>query len=496
MVAASDDGVPAAELASGQVDGSDGDTIAAATAPVVTLPSDAKDGDEEDERTIQQAFPPDARQATPRAPAGAPGARPPPVPIPSRQRTVLGLGAPARAASPAAGSPSSPSSGLPLTVPRAIEIREMPDEEPPLEETEVRTIVTSATRLDAARGGNARPAAGVPSAAADRSPEEEEDDDSITTQAPSPAQGLLPEDDEPKTSPADRSIRAIARSASARARGKAQPLDDYDGEESVTTRGPTPVYDDEDGTEGTTQKLRRRSPGAVESSPADEEGESVTTRAPAELTNILRVIASAPAGPDEEDEPPDDSHTAIMPNAPVRLPAMASGPHRIASPPSASGQRPAVDLRESPSDSALRVAAPQHLGAEHASLGAIMAGAAAYRGHGLGAVGDAHASGAAFEHGLSPAAELDLPLVKRPRYGLLVGVVASLSVAVPLVLFLWLQQAAPAASGRAPSVLEPDPVTRVDATRKKAAKPAPDPAPSATPAPVKRGRTRWRLRRR
>lgn len=140
---------------------------------------------------------------------------------------------------------------LPLTVPGQVQIREMPPpEEEPLDETEVRTVVSGPPPDNAP----AVPAQKLEAKAAAEEEEEEELEDSVTTQAPSAVVGgRLPEEeqDEPKTSPPLRMpppIPAAGRSpfdeppirSAAATQAKAEEDDDdaYNVEDSVTTRGP------------------------------------------------------------------------------------------------------------------------------------------------------------------------------------------------------------------------------------------------------------------
>jgi hypothetical protein len=248
----------------------------------------------------------------------------------------------------------------------------------------------------------------------------------------------------------------------------------YEADESVTTQAPAVPHSVieaainaprgiidatlDDGTDGTTQRVKKRE--AALSSPADGEAESITTQAPGPLTNILRVIASGSSpelGSDpglpllEEDEPPEN-RTAVMANAPLKrlmselasassLPAirptggpMLHGPHGSAAP-----------RLEPSSESGLRVARAG--GVDRASLGALGIADASGRHSGIGRTASALASDgsisaastgngdlALFPSQVQPSVH-DVDLGKGPRYGLLVAIVAVISVIVPVTLF-------------------------------------------------------------
>jgi hypothetical protein len=433
---------------------------------------------------------------------------------------------------------NAPAPSLPLTVPGSVQIREL-SEAVEGDETEVRTVVTASTAAASA-------SAPRPPPPEDDAGEADEADDSVTTQAPSPvAGGRLPDEDEPETSPpmlAPPSPSA-GRIAATAARGADGPKGDAYDDESVATRGPViGEYDDSvtaqapvtrasaqlpaalqhpptfDETDGTTKRVAKHdqvplAPGL--DARADADPGSVTSEAP--HPNMVRVLSVPTTG--LEGDPLDDSaevRTAVMIHAPPRPAGAApSGASRVARAPVIAsgplgGGLAAIadlrsDLREPASDSGLRVARAEAPSGDHASLGAIMAGTAlgpterADRGSGPGPVDSALREAprmnpygsldqAAFgpTRGPQPSQrEPDFAGGKKPRYGLVVGVVAVLSFAIPLLLFLWLHSnAVIEVLPREPAEVAPDPVRRADTPRPKAssAKPAPSPpAPPRTP---------------
>jgi hypothetical protein len=296
--------------------------------------------------------------------------------------------------------------------------------------------------------------------------------------------------------------------------GASASTDDEDDEddEGVTTRGPAaPPYDGDsvtalapavppsrieaalkassgplslDDTAGsTTKKVKTSRPPAM-SSPADGEVESITTQAPGPLTNILRVLAAdSNADLDDgsvarlaEDDEPLENRTAVMANAPLQQViselASVSGlpPIRPTGGPLQYGPRGVAAPNLVPSsESGLRARSPSGSD-ERGSLGMRAFG------------GDAHASGVA-RAALASDGSVGLPLDPRPhtgaelaflhgqhagqsgfhevdpgkgpRYGLLVGVVALISVLVPITLYFFLQRGADDAVPNVPAELEP-----------------------------------------
>lgn len=470
---------------------------------------------------------------------------------------------------------------LPLTVPGAVQIREVAIEEDEGDETEVRTLVTLPLPADVA--GAPTPAAGVPPAPS-LVHEADEPDDSVTALTPSVVSARLPEEDEPRTSPPGRlppPTPAAGRRpgedppAAARSAAEDDEEDAYDAEESVTTRGPVVAdYEDDsvtaqapvtlltsptplalalppslldgggkaattrDGGAGKAASLlaggagkppspRDRAPAArAPLSSETDEGESITAQAPGHLTNMLRVIAS----PDDaiEGDESADNKTAVMLNAPVKPLHATSASLRAARPvasgagQSGSARAAAIaDLREPSSDSGLRVARAEAPSGDHVSFGAMPAGAMQHHERASGphpAFGDLrtnrdrspgafanteqafHASHGPLPHpGAHPHAMRDVDFDgagKMPRYGLLVGLVAILSFAIPLVLFLWLHQDADDAQPRSATEVSSDLVERKDESRAKAPKGAPPAASSSAPPPSNGGRGHSGPRRR
>jgi len=300
---------------------------------------------------------------------------------------------------------------------------------------------------------------------------------------------------DPPTSPAVGEQRSAPRPAA----GSVYDTDDsvtarnrpveYAPEDSVTTQAPAvpaslvaavkgdaPLLDDI--TDGTTQKVKK---GPVVRLPADSEAESITTQAPGPLTNILRVIAAEDGrGSDSEvvvgleDEPPEN-RTAVMPNAPLKRaldeltgsgPAVVAalrptGPGITLSPvPRAGGAAAAAQLQPA-SESGLRVTALEAQGGDRASLGALGI-AEPPRPSGVARTASPADAAKAGVHDLRALVEAGLPLTstgasgaytpppatheeqpdggRGPRYGLLVAVVAIISLVVPLTLFFVLNR--------------------------------------------------------
>ena len=217
----------------------------------------------------------------------------------------------------------------------------------------------------------------------------------------------------------------------------------------------------------TTQKVRK--PIRQGSSPADGEAESITSQAPGLVTNMLRVIASgsspelasAKIAPiDDEDDAPQN-RTAIMANAPLqrvinevdsvaRLPAI-----RPTGGPLSHGPMGAAAPRLDPSsESGLRVARSGAASDERASLGHVIAVDARHSGalRASGPLADMS------EQHLQPSLH-DVDLGKGPSYGLLVAIVAVVSLVVPLILFLVLRHGSE--SEAAPPVTPSEPVSEI-----------------------------------
>lgn len=391
----------------------------------------------------------------------------------------------------------------------------------------------------ASRAPAPAPAAGQPPSAS--AYEADELDDSVTTQAPSAVKNArLPEDEPPTSRVAVARPTPAAGRRPGEDPGPydlSNDPDAYDAEESITTRGPVmAAYEDDsvtahapvtrpgprapaalglpptlDDTGGETKPLPKRqqaSPAEAALDPSgsdDEEPDSVTAQAPGHLTNMLRVIAT-PSEAAIEDEEPIQNKTAVMLNAPVKpmnAPSSA-GSLRAARPViagssgQAGGARAAAvaDLREPSSDSGLRVARAEAPSGDHASLAMLMApgpmmhhhdrGSGSLPTHGdingnrdAGSIPFGTSEHAFHAHGMQPSLrEIDFnPAGPKPRYGLLVGLVAVLSFAIPVILFLWLHQGAADDEGppRSASEVAPDFVGRGDPVRVKATKPPPPP---------------------
>lgn len=291
--------------------------------------------------------------------------------------------------------------------------------------------------------------------------------------------------------------------------------DDDDGDESITTRGHAvkPFADDasalDDGTDGTTQKVKRNRPPST-SSPADGEVESITTQAPGPLTNMLRVIASGsvpdgdadktPPTEDEDEEAPEN-RTAVMPNAPLKriisdaVAAAPLNPIRPTGPPLSLGPQASAAARLEPSsESGLRIArtgSPERSAGQTAvpaegRTSGILSNALASDGS-VSAPIDVRAHAAtelAFPNGQPSLHDIDLG--KGPRYGLLVGIVAVISVMVPITLFLALRKPdalpAPGEASEPASELEtPGPARAKAARTRTGGYVLPSPSSSAAP---------------
>lgn len=335
--------------------------------------------------------------------------------------------------------------------------------------------------------------------------------------------------------------------------------DAYDADESVTTRGPAVVGYEDDSVTAQAPVARPRAPqtpialgmpptfddGATKKPPnrgqlggpmptarlpsehESEETESITTEAPGHLTNMLRVIAT-PEEPLAALELDDfaENKTAVMLGAPVKpAGAPSAGSIRAGRPmltgshgPGGARAAALADLREPTSDSGLRVARAEMPSGDHASPSALMAGPGVHpsdRRSGAQPADLRHlrdASPAAFastEQAFNtPGSPVQQPgmreydfgaTVNKPRYGLLVGLVAALSFTIPLVLFLWLQQAmVEEVPPRTTSEVAPDLVARGDSARPRAIRGgAPSATPSAQTPPMNHGgRPPWFPRRR
>lgn len=278
-------------------------------------------------------------------------------------------------------------------------------------------------------------------------------------------------------------------------------VEPYDGD-SVTTQAPnvplalidsvlnasTPdSFDDTTG--GTTQRVKARSLAA--SSPADGEVESITTQAPGPLTNILRVIASE-SSPDaggaanallDEDEEPEN-HTEVMANAPLQhivaetaapagLPPIRPtggplqfGPQGSRAPNAASGSLNGMLVARSGSGTDERGSLGMPAAGGDPRTSGVLRAEGSPRSDapingGMDQLGHA-ATEMAFPHAQG-AAQPDLadghPGVA-PRYGLLVGIVAAISVLVPITLFFVLRHNAEPVARALPAEAVSDVQTR------------------------------------
>lgn len=353
-----------------------------------------------------------------------------------------------------ATAPRVPAPIIPLSAPNQVEIRTLDDDDDSADETEVKTL--SADLGELVR--NARP----------KTSEAEATDDSVTAQAP-----VVPgSPSTPKKAPAAAVIRIGQKSLMPKLGGAYNP-DEEDSvtarslevggadfpDDSVTTQSPSvgSLPEPIDGeTEGTTKRVRKKpaAKGAPDASEADERDDSVTAAAPGHLTNMLRVIAS----PTDEVEAVEDhdpvAHTQVMLNAPVKAPPN--------------------------SESALRATAPAQLGlsGERASLGAL--GVPQRHSAPMRApMTSDPALGALPPNRVSHVPFAPAPIVpedRKPPYALVVGVVAAISILIPVLLFVILSQSGPDGPPRVTAQPSPDPVG-LTGSRPKAGRPAPSSTP-------------------
>ncbi|MBX3188451.1 MAG: hypothetical protein KF819_15650 [Labilithrix sp.] len=402
-----------------------------------------------------------------------------------------------------------------------------------------------------------RPAAGAPPSPPAEEPADEEPD-SVTAEAPAPRIASVPDLDPPKRAqpPPDKRSSSAVKSAPRASQAapaeepptrpgveepatrpgladpppsltsaakKDAPLYDADDDESVTTRGPAvdPFESDDsvttqgpavaiedglpidEGTDGTTQRVKK----LKTRSPADSEVDSITTQAPGNLTNMLRVIAAddpAAAAAIEDEELPEN-RTAVMANAPIRsvIEEVSAQQARGELPPIrptgpqinlASKAATAPQLHPT-SESGLRVARQGSASGEHASLRAI--GVHDARTSGVGPTSrhletgphDPRALAATMDAFAPQQPSLhDVDFGKGPRYGLIVGVVAVVSLLVPVTLFIVLNRGEGEVSVPTASTASSDFQRHVDAPRgkhdrnKKADPAAPPSAAASTSA--------------
>ncbi|AKV00916.1 hypothetical protein AKJ09_07579 [Labilithrix luteola] len=420
---------------------------------------------------------------------------------------------------------TAPRGNLPpsfLFVPPArVEIRDAPQrEEELLDETEVKTVPgeISAILAAAARAPAPKPAAGSrpqPSPPPDPLPADQEPD-SITAMAPKRSEAIAAlmagaiEDD---TASAIREARTTVGGRPHPAQKAASNAPDaYDAEESITTRGPPVDLDDDSITSLGPPLARNNPPLAGRISPLDraialpeserparmpgtEDDSVVTAEAPAPLTNMLRVIASDRISKGDEEE--EISRTSVMSDAPFRrvldasasasVAAVAPHPHHvIGGGASMGGLAVAATLHAGlpASDSGLRVAqSPQSGSGERNLAGSLASSAAAAipRDAPSGSPSDSFSGSGAREPSLH---DVDF---RGPRYGLIVAVVASVSVLVPVTLFFMLHSSpedTPDVRRAVATQPAADLVKRDEGVRgRDRSKASPSASPSASPPP-------------
>jgi hypothetical protein len=369
---------------------------------------------------------------------------------------------------------------LPLTVPRDVQIREVLRDEP-LDDTEVRTAVSSPFP-DPGRPPTDAPPTDAP-------PSEPPDEDTVVgaPRPPNVPRPLLPRVGPVSTTPAGRNDVVLPELDDD---DDGKDDDAYEADESVTLRGPARSG----GTALTVPGAARPVPAAGARAPyeddqneAADDAESVTKPAPKPL--IPSFVTADEAA--REDEPA--SQTAVMPSSPYRP---ATGPGMAPPAPALAPGGPAwsssAPAPRPDSESRLGMAAPEAFASsERVSIGALMPPPPAQPGSGgHGGIGDAFGSGAYVASGhlstAAPPTSLPTPPdgapVRKPGYLWLVGLVAGLSVFVPLALFFTLREPAAQPASRAPTELVPDPIPRGDPVREKA-RPAVTPAPAVRPTP-------------
>jgi hypothetical protein len=270
--------------------------------------------------------------------------------------------------------------------------------------------------------------------------------------------------------------------------------DAYDAEESVTSRAVGAQIEEEE--ESVTRQAPQLSPAALALAPrathatrddttkrratpalpADGELGSITAEAPGNLTNMLRVIAADAPGAKpkpleaaDEDALPEN-RTAVMPGAPMKD-AQAGAPP----PPSPLGGGH-IDTRSSAAkaprldpddpDSGLPIAPPTTASGEREGIGKLVAVDAevAESARPVRETG----SRVPIPYPQAPPSVHDIQFTPKtgPRYGLLVGVVAAVSILVPILLFVWLSSAREEGTAE-PALFEQRAVPRADPVRPK-----------------------------
>lgn len=435
------------------------------------------DGDADGPRTLESNPPPSEPATSPKSPGIIAASVAPQTPkMPSAPRpasTAKGPLPPTSVKAPAV----PPSAKFPHSAQGQVEIRTLDDDDS-AEETEVKTLSADLGELVRNAHGDASEANIA--------------DDSVTAAAPEDrtaavirigGKSLMPKTSSSANAEGaydpDEEDSVTARSLAV---AGADHLDD-----SITSQAPTLVGslpEPVDETEGTTKRVRKKPKAAgSNATEAYEPDDSVTAAAPGHLTNMLRVIASpsetdAAGDEDEEaaDAEEDQAHTQVMLNAPVKPPEPSRG-RAIPDAPS--------------SESGLRATGHDHRMAERASLGAL--GVAQHHSGAMrGAMTSDPALGASGEGLISRAPFAPMPLPqddKRPPYALVVGIVAAISIVIPVLLFIILSQGgADADAPRVTSQPSPDPVG-FTGPRPRAGKPASTTTPSPRPTPTAGGPT-------
>jgi hypothetical protein len=359
--------------------------------------------------------------------------------------------------------------------------------------------------------------------------EADEGDDSITAQAPSMAERVaFIESESPRPSPHGTPSAAPAGDTADTSRLR---LDVYEGDESVTTPGPVVLgrTDDSVTEQAPLICVAQHAPAALELPPTFDLGaggrNAAKRTATAPLSGTPRTgehervaddpvaepLQNPPAhdGDGDGDDPDgDDAPTEI---APFRAARRGARPmHGVVSArPAVAGALALDELRMTSSDSGLRLArADEPSGANAAGVSGIVVSSpeAHYEGsQGSSSIAAASTSSGPVLHGWAreaahgSVASVRQPMLEpasasssvhehapgpadttKPRYGLLVTLVALLSVAIPVGLFFWLQRAAPPVPPRSASELAPDRLERSDPPREKATRPVPADVPSAS----------------
>ncbi len=200
----------------------------------------------------------------------------------------------------------------------------------------------------------------------------------------------------------------------------------------------------------------RKRPLAKLQDPAlEKDDESITTRAPGHMTNMLRVMTSDESEALPTEESPQN-RTAVMATAPVKPAMIANGPLPV------STSIPTLAAVESaPRMDGMAFPQPE---ARNLGVPPVEAWQSSFRpAEPMGAHPTASPAEAAYAQGDSYVA----PIPRRPRYGLLVSLVALASITIPSALFFALNLPAEAVTPRIASEAQPDIVRRIDPPRGK-----------------------------